>query len=388
MNGSWTASASTDVYKAIFETWRSQVDSYWQRSNYFAVFETAALAGCWSLTDHKHPAMGLLAAILGICLTVVWWCNNWVVHRYVDYWWKSLKDSERNLSLQSAGLAFASNHPGSGSRVGYRYLVQIIPGLFMVAWMALAAYGINSVRGAITRGGAMTSMTDLATILAATAGLWAIALAWLTYVMMTLNDNKRLFESLKSLVSGVRSELDLMTSWASPDTDGYSKATRPEDCAPNWRVPQRIIYKFGYDTIRGLPSSPYVYHLDDVGPFVRLSFSISRLFQYYDEYRTYALSRLEFYEDRSVGPMSQERQQYHNIIFDYNYHIHMDLIGGKDSPDEQCLYKAYKAAHAALNRLETTLKPKSLAVWFWLGHVIAALSFCVGAYLLYALFSK
>ena len=46
--------ASMEVYKTIFETWRSQVDSYWQRNTYFAAFETAALAGCWYLVEHSH----------------------------------------------------------------------------------------------------------------------------------------------------------------------------------------------------------------------------------------------------------------------------------------------------------------------------------------------
>ena len=35
-----------DVYKVMWDTWRSQVDSYWQRSGYFALFETAAIGGC------------------------------------------------------------------------------------------------------------------------------------------------------------------------------------------------------------------------------------------------------------------------------------------------------------------------------------------------------
>ena len=41
------------VYQQLFETWRSQVDSYWQRSNYFAAFETAAIAGCWHILTAK-----------------------------------------------------------------------------------------------------------------------------------------------------------------------------------------------------------------------------------------------------------------------------------------------------------------------------------------------
>jgi len=56
---------SIEVYKVVFETWRSQVESYWQRSNYFAAFETAALTGCWYLVEHKHPKVGIFVSILG-----------------------------------------------------------------------------------------------------------------------------------------------------------------------------------------------------------------------------------------------------------------------------------------------------------------------------------
>jgi hypothetical protein len=50
------------------------------------------------------------------------------------------------------------------------------------------------------RRASMNNITDLATVLAGVAGLWAIAVAWLTYIMMTRGESKRLSESLKSLV--------------------------------------------------------------------------------------------------------------------------------------------------------------------------------------------
>jgi hypothetical protein len=43
-----TKAERLDLYKIIFETWRSQVDSSWQRSNYFAAFETAPSADAGS----------------------------------------------------------------------------------------------------------------------------------------------------------------------------------------------------------------------------------------------------------------------------------------------------------------------------------------------------
>jgi len=48
-----------EVYKTIFDTWRSQVDSSWQRSSYFAGFEIAAIGGCWLLaSSNDNLALG------------------------------------------------------------------------------------------------------------------------------------------------------------------------------------------------------------------------------------------------------------------------------------------------------------------------------------------
>jgi hypothetical protein len=44
-----------EVYKEAFETWRYEVNSYWQRNNYFSAFEIAAIAGCWYVVEHSHP---------------------------------------------------------------------------------------------------------------------------------------------------------------------------------------------------------------------------------------------------------------------------------------------------------------------------------------------
>ena len=63
-----------DVYSTIVKTWRSQVDSSWQRSAYFAAFEIAAIGGCWfviSRTDIFQVFAGVLFAVGG-ALTVIW----------------------------------------------------------------------------------------------------------------------------------------------------------------------------------------------------------------------------------------------------------------------------------------------------------------------------
>lgn len=125
-----------EVYKTIFETWRYEVDSYWQRNNYFAAFETAALAGCWYVVEHGHPGYGLAFSLAGLASTIVWLITSVAVHSYIDYWWKSIKVIEGDSLFK--GLDFATKHPGS--RLHPSLLVHVIPVLFMAAWIVILIF--------------------------------------------------------------------------------------------------------------------------------------------------------------------------------------------------------------------------------------------------------
>jgi hypothetical protein len=137
-------------YELTFETWRFQVDSYWQRSSYFAAFETAALAGVWEVLVSRHWYTALVFSILGMALTRAWFLNNRKMHSYVRYWWEALGKMEDHLEPAASG--------GSGSKwahpklisdydqnaaemkidrcacVSYASLIQRIPKVFAIAW--------------------------------------------------------------------------------------------------------------------------------------------------------------------------------------------------------------------------------------------------------------
>jgi hypothetical protein len=131
------------VYEQIFDTWRSQVDSYWQRSNYFAAFETAAIAGCWHVLtmEHRVSWAGTALSFLGIALTIVWIINNHKTHKYVRYWWDSLKTVEDKIGLTPHEVDFVKRHPGTGFP-RYRYLAQIVPAIFLIAWVTLFVWSL------------------------------------------------------------------------------------------------------------------------------------------------------------------------------------------------------------------------------------------------------
>jgi hypothetical protein len=141
-----------EVYKAIFETWRFQVNSHWQRSSFFAAFETAALAACWKLLTEKSdtqtaaPALGFLLTVLGTALTIVWLLINERTHSYALYWLDAVGEIETRLMKGGCewGIDFARKIPTTIKRgpIEHHNLERAVPALFLVAWIALFLSGI------------------------------------------------------------------------------------------------------------------------------------------------------------------------------------------------------------------------------------------------------
>lgn len=129
------------VYQTTVETWRYEVDSYWQRNNYFAAFETAALAGCWYVVEHSQPWPGLAFSFLGLISAIIWYITSLAVLKYVRYWWGAIKTAESKLSLGNLCLDFATKHPGS--KLHPSSLVLVIPLLFGAAWLVILAFTIH-----------------------------------------------------------------------------------------------------------------------------------------------------------------------------------------------------------------------------------------------------
>ena len=131
----------SEVYKATVETWRSQVDSSWQRSTYFATFEIAAVAGCWILVSHCQRlqiAAGAAFSLGGLALTVIWYLSTKKTSEYVHHWWDSIRTIERDLLL--APYDFAQQLESKQKElqwVRYRTLMSWIPRLFCVAWASM-----------------------------------------------------------------------------------------------------------------------------------------------------------------------------------------------------------------------------------------------------------
>jgi hypothetical protein len=126
-----------------WENWRFQVDSGWNRSNYFAVVETVALAGAWQVLDKgSHPKTALFFAFLGLLSTIVWLLNDLINHTYILYWWQST-DGSKEYEQKAGELGGRW-----WSKVGLKYshLMHLIPVIFSAAWLWILGLFIPSPR--------------------------------------------------------------------------------------------------------------------------------------------------------------------------------------------------------------------------------------------------
>jgi hypothetical protein len=156
-----------EVYKSLFDTWRFEVNSHWQRSSYFAAFETVALGACWKLLTgppDQRWAGGVLS-VLGIILTGIWFLNNQKTRYYARHWFRAVCDVEARLIKASGeqGIDFATRilHRHRKDLIGHPYLVQTVPVIFYAAWAALLLRGTSP---AMIQSGAMRHAISLEAI--------------------------------------------------------------------------------------------------------------------------------------------------------------------------------------------------------------------------------
>ena len=243
----------------------------------------------------------------------------------------------------------------------------------------------------------LTSTTFWASI----ATMWAASGAWFTYVAAAVASRKQTYEGILNLIEGLEAELALVSDWAAGDegNQGYLSKTRAQlnQEHPDWFNPSRAVFRFNTPTLSNLTNSPYAKSLTPiVRPFVMLNHSIRRLFDNIERYQAFVFGDVAMYQGvlpkfaanpanlgsstlptSIVSPhpsqigLTAEEQIYVNHIFMMNEAIHQGLIGGADSADEVCLYKAFRTARKALQEFKKGLKREPLPGWFPLLHIVA-----------------
>jgi hypothetical protein len=191
-----------------------------------------------------------------------------------------------------------------------------------------------------------------------------------------------------NLIAGIGAELDLVERWASggegEGEQGYLKSDDNQELVskhPDWFNPSRHIYTFPSPTLNNFTNSPFMSRLlPIVPPLVRLSYSIHRLFDYVTTtYNPFVASDPTSYQEVvrklstgvPVKGLTSNEQVYVNFVFGMNRTIHQGLIGGADSTDEFCLYKAFRNARNAVASFRAALHPEPLPRWYCILHAVA-----------------
>jgi hypothetical protein len=267
----------------------------------------------------------------------------------------------------------------------------------------------------------ITAMKQLPDILtsaifwAQIATMWAASGAWFTYVAAAVASRQQTYEGIINVVEGLEAELELVSQWASGEegSQGYVSKTRAQLTTehPDWFNPSRAVFTFSTPTLNNLTNSLNARSLTPiVRPFVMLNHSIRRLFENLDRYQAFAYGNTAMYQSvlRKFGPartspimpasivtphpskvgLTSEEQDYVNLIFGMNETIHQRLIGGADSTDEICLYKAFRTSRKALHDFKAGLKREPLPAWFWLLHIVAGTMAAIGCWQVMRWFGK
>jgi hypothetical protein len=252
----------------------------------------------------------------------------------------------------------------------------------------------------------LTSTTFWASI----ATLGAASGAWFAYVAAELTSRQRDYEGILSLIEGLEAELELVSEWACGDegNQGYVSKTRAQLGAqhPEWFNPSKSVFTFQTPVLNNVMNSPYARSLTPIGhQLVMLNHSIRRLFDTMGRYQAFVFGDIALYQSvlpkfavnppnlaASVMPASiltphpahleltPHEQVYVNHIYMMNESIHQGLIGGADSPDENCLYKSFRTARAALQKFKAELKRERLPRKFWLLHIVAGAMALMGVW--------
>jgi hypothetical protein len=211
---------------------------------------------------------------------------------------------------------------------------------------------------------------------ASVATSWSAAGAWAAFVGTLKASKQQTYDGVLNLISGIEAELTLIEPWASP----YPQSDSDEALAKkhtDWFNPSRQIFTFDTPTLNDLTSSSYVRYLAPVVPdFVRLNYSIRRLFDFIKIYQSFVYSDAELYSDVFISVTAGKRPVgrgliYSNVVFGMNKKIHIELIGGEDSKDEDCLHKAFWRARKTLKHFKDHFQPERLPKWYWILHIAA-----------------
>ena len=133
-------------FGAAIETWRFEVNSYWTRNSYFAVFQGGAFVALWTLLQKQYSVTAVGMSLFGVLLTLVWFVNNGRMHEYVEYWWNRAGEIEDEFEVKAERRLILGYEDRRKHKHCLRYstLVQLAPCLFLCGWLWVFCLSVSA----------------------------------------------------------------------------------------------------------------------------------------------------------------------------------------------------------------------------------------------------
>ncbi|HSQ61093.1 MAG TPA: hypothetical protein VLT84_11820 [Acidobacteriota bacterium] len=203
------------------------------------------------------------------------------------------------------------------------------------------------------------------------AALGALSAAWRSYTRDERRARDRLEGGIQGVLDGLRHELNLAGVWArGPDGEGYpphgdEAAThehyRNDPRFHEWLIPLRGVRPLTREAIGALGSSEYAAYLGPLlGPFALLNSAMVAIEKAERERAQFVtadprlLAGLHPAWVREGVPLTQEQLDYVGVVFLYNFALHVQIIGSRQSADANCLFQANAAARREFDAFEAT----------------------------------
>jgi hypothetical protein len=224
-------------------------------------------------------------------------------------------------------------------------------------------------------------------LISASVASCSATLACVAFRVTRLDRKLAEYGALRRALTALSQELAVLAEWS----DGYERKSLDEyrtlgngKYYKDWRRPHRLVFRFNYDSIRGVRQNPPTpdFDIQLLSDLSVLDHAITNLFSLLDRYDRIVQGdavRLGKLYLKVAGEeagqrvdYTEEEQEFQEIAFRLNYQIHVDGIGAEEQRDQKApgLHWAHKKARESLTRVESCLKKPSLFTYDHKSYIV------------------
>jgi len=233
--------------------------------------------------------------------------------------------------------------------------------------------------------------------------LCSAGFAWVTFRVTRRDKKVADYGALQRALTALRQDLAVISEWA----PGYERKSQDEyrtlengKYYKDWRKPHRLIYRFNYNSVRGIRQNPPTPNFDAqlLSDLATLDHAITNLFSLLDRYDRIAQADVPIMRklylkmgDEDAGQQvnyTEEEKELQEVVYRLNYQIHVGGVGAEEEEDKNNpgLHWAYEQVKQSLNRVESNLKEPNFLTYdhqfYIVGDLLAVVFFVLAGALI------